>query len=212
MKAENPLSSCKSKSRLLLFSYSVMYDPLQPHGLQHARLPCPSLAPWVSSNSCPLSLWCYPNISSSVVPFSYALNLSQPQGLTFYQPLCPRAAQPVATPLMGHTMIMLPAMTMPWTPKYEMKSIAAPWRIPSKPNGTNPPKPRGPKLWWEKERWKTWLRWVQPLLLGSSLHTSSHGPQDPNHLDPPAQMSSVPTMFPALCHHHPCITKRTLLT
>ena len=40
------------------------------HGLQHARLPCPSLSPWVCSNSCPLSQWCHPSISSSVAPFS----------------------------------------------------------------------------------------------------------------------------------------------
>ena len=43
-----------------------MSDSLQPYGLQHARLPCPSLAPGVCSNSCPLSWWCHPTISSSV--------------------------------------------------------------------------------------------------------------------------------------------------
>ena len=43
---------------------------LQPHGLQHARLPCPSLSPRVYSNSCLLSRWCHPVISSSVTPFS----------------------------------------------------------------------------------------------------------------------------------------------
>ena len=52
------------------FSCSVMSDPLQPHGLQHARLPCPSSATRTYSNSCPLSWWCHPTISSSVVPFS----------------------------------------------------------------------------------------------------------------------------------------------
>ena len=41
-----------------------------PHGLQHTRLPCPSLSPRVCSNSCPLSHWCHPTISSSVAPFS----------------------------------------------------------------------------------------------------------------------------------------------
>ena len=46
----------------LLFSLSVMSDSLQPHGLQHARLPCPSLSPGVCSNSCPLSQWCHPTI------------------------------------------------------------------------------------------------------------------------------------------------------
>ena len=52
------------------FSHSVMSDSLWPHGLQQARLPCPSPIPGVCSNSCPLSLWCYPTISSSVIPFS----------------------------------------------------------------------------------------------------------------------------------------------
>ena len=55
---------------LLLFSCSVMSDSLWPHGLQHARLPCPSLSPRVCSNSCPLSRWRHPIISSSVLPFS----------------------------------------------------------------------------------------------------------------------------------------------
>ena len=52
------------------FSCSVMSDSLWPHGLQHARLPCPSPTPGNCSNSCPSSRWCHPTISSSVVPFS----------------------------------------------------------------------------------------------------------------------------------------------
>ena len=55
--------------RLLLFSYSVMSDSLQPHRLQHTRLLCPPLSPRVHSVSCPLSWWCHPTVSSSVVPF-----------------------------------------------------------------------------------------------------------------------------------------------
>ena len=51
-------------------SYSVMSHSLQPHELQHARPPCPSPTPRVYSNLCPLSRWCHPAISSSVVPFS----------------------------------------------------------------------------------------------------------------------------------------------
>ena len=47
-----------------------MSDSLRPHGLQHARLPCPSLSPTVYSNSCPLIQWCHPTISPSVIPFS----------------------------------------------------------------------------------------------------------------------------------------------
>ena len=46
---------------------------LWPHGLQHASLPCPSPTPGACSNSCPLSWWCHPTISSSVVPFSSCL-------------------------------------------------------------------------------------------------------------------------------------------
>ena len=52
------------------FSRSVVSDSLQPHGRQHARPLCPSPAPRVYSNSCPLSWWCYPTTSSSVIPFS----------------------------------------------------------------------------------------------------------------------------------------------
>ena len=52
------------------FSCSVVSDSLWPHGLQLARPPCPSPTPGIYSNSCPLSLWCHPTISSSVIPFS----------------------------------------------------------------------------------------------------------------------------------------------
>ena len=55
------------------FSCSVMSNSLQPRGLQHTRLPCPSATPRAYSNSCLLSRWCHPNISSSVVPFSSCL-------------------------------------------------------------------------------------------------------------------------------------------
>ena len=44
---------------------------LQPHGLQHTRLPCPSPSPGICSDSCPLSRWCHPTISSFVIPFSF---------------------------------------------------------------------------------------------------------------------------------------------
>ena len=55
---------------LLSFSCSVVSDPLSLHGLQHARLPCPSPSLRACSHSCPLSQWCHPTISSSVIPFS----------------------------------------------------------------------------------------------------------------------------------------------
>ena len=53
---------------LLLFNRSVVSDSLRPHELQHTRLPCSSPSPGVCS--CPLSRWCHPAISSSVIPFS----------------------------------------------------------------------------------------------------------------------------------------------
>ena len=55
------------------FSRSVVSDSLRRHGLQHARPPCPSPNPGVYSNSCTLSQWCHPTISSSVTPFSSCL-------------------------------------------------------------------------------------------------------------------------------------------
>ena len=65
---------------LLLFSSSVISNSLWPHGLQHSRLPCPSLAPRVCSNSCPLSQWCHQPSCPLLSP-SPAFNLSQHQGL-----------------------------------------------------------------------------------------------------------------------------------
>ena len=55
------------------FSHSVMSNFLQPHGLQHARIPCPSPTPGVYPNSCSLSQWCHPTFSFSVIPFSSCL-------------------------------------------------------------------------------------------------------------------------------------------
>ena len=55
------------------FSCSVMSDSLRPHGLQHARLPCPSPTSGAYSNACLLSWWCHPTILSSVIPFSSCL-------------------------------------------------------------------------------------------------------------------------------------------
>ena len=55
------------------FSRSVVSDSLRPHGLQHARLPCPTPTPRAYSNSCPSSWWCHPTISFSVIPFSSRL-------------------------------------------------------------------------------------------------------------------------------------------
>ena len=69
----------RSYPLLLLFSHSVVSDPLRVHGLQHTRLPCPSPSPTVCSNSCPLSRCCHPTISYSVIAFS-----SCPQSLSYF--------------------------------------------------------------------------------------------------------------------------------
>ena len=59
------------------FSCSVVFNALRPHGPQHTRLPCPSPTLGDYSNSCPLSRWCHPTISSFVVPFSSSLQSFQ---------------------------------------------------------------------------------------------------------------------------------------
>ena len=59
--------------KVMLLSGQLMSDSLQPHGLQHTRLPCPSLSPRVCSNSFPLSEWCYLTILSFSIPFSFCL-------------------------------------------------------------------------------------------------------------------------------------------
>ena len=61
---------CGYKQYSIQFSCSVVSNSLRPHGLQHARLPCPSPTPGACPNWCPFSRWCHPTISSSVVSFS----------------------------------------------------------------------------------------------------------------------------------------------
>ena len=62
------------------FTHSVTSDSLQPHGLQHTRLPCPSPMPRAYLNSCPSSRWCHPTTSSSAIPFSSCLQSSPASG------------------------------------------------------------------------------------------------------------------------------------
>ena len=75
------------QTSLVQFSCSVTSDSLQPHESQHARPPCPSPTPRVYINSCLLSQWCHPTISSSVIPFSCPQSLlasgSFPKGQLF---------------------------------------------------------------------------------------------------------------------------------
>ena len=65
------MSSTKFSFSLVQFSRSVMSNSLRPHGPQHARPPCPSSTAGVHPNSCSLSQWCHPTISSSVILFSF---------------------------------------------------------------------------------------------------------------------------------------------
>ena len=79
LKMSPDITRCPLRA-MIQVSCSVMSDSLQPHGLQHARLPCPSPTPRACSNSCPLSRWCHPTISSSVVPFSSCLQFFPASG------------------------------------------------------------------------------------------------------------------------------------
>ena len=68
------LSAPRHTLRSVQFRPSVVSNSLRPHGLQHARPPCPSPTLGARSNSCPLSRWCHPTISSTIFPFSSCLH------------------------------------------------------------------------------------------------------------------------------------------
>ena len=86
---------------------------LRPHGLQHARLPCPSPTPGVYSNSCPLSRWCHLTISSSVVPFSSCLQ-SFPASGSF--PMCQLFASGGQSIAVSASASVLPMYSQCWFP------------------------------------------------------------------------------------------------
>ena len=95
------------------FSRSVMSNSLQPHELQHTRPPCPSPAPGVYPNSCPLSRWCHSTISSSVVPFSSCLQSFLMSGSFQMSQLFASGSQ--NTGVLASTSI-LPMNTQDWFP------------------------------------------------------------------------------------------------
>ena len=84
--------------KLLLFSCSAVSSSLdmQPYGLQHTRVPCSSPSPRVLSNSCPLSWWCHPTISSSIAPFSSCLQFSPASGSFSMSQLFASSGQSIA--------------------------------------------------------------------------------------------------------------------
>ena len=94
------------------FSCSVMSYSLRPHGPQHARPPCPSPTPGVYPNSCPLSRWCHPTISSSVIPFSHLQSF--PASGSF--PMSQLFASGVQSIGVSASASVLPMNTQDWSP------------------------------------------------------------------------------------------------
>ena len=93
------------------FSCSVISDSLRPHGLQHARLPCPSPAPGACSNSCPSNQWCHATISSSVISFSSCLQFCPASGSFLISQFFTPGGQS-----MGASASVLPVNIQDWFP------------------------------------------------------------------------------------------------
>ena len=104
----NPISTLSS----VQFSRSGMSDSLWPRGLEHTRPSCPSSTARVYANSCPLSQWCHPTISSSVVPFSSCPHLSQHQGLFKWVSSSHQVAKVLE--------FQLQHQSLQWTPKTDL--------------------------------------------------------------------------------------------
>ena len=90
-----------------------MSKSLWPHGLHHARLPCPSPTPGACSNSCPLSWWCHPTISSSVFPFSCCLQSFPASGSFLRSPLFASGGQRIGGSVSAS---VLPVTIQDWSP------------------------------------------------------------------------------------------------
>ena len=95
------------------FSCSVVSDSLRPHRLKHTRPPCPSPTPRVYSDSCPLSWWCHPTISSSAVPFSSCLQSFPVTGSFPMSQLFPWGGQSTGV---SASASLLPKSTQGWSP------------------------------------------------------------------------------------------------
>ena len=93
------------------FIRSVMCDSLWPHGLQHARFPCPSLSPRVWSNSCPMSRWFYLTIISSAALFTFCLQSFPDYGSFPMSWLFPSGGQRIRA-----SASVLPMNTQNWFP------------------------------------------------------------------------------------------------
>ena len=104
--AKLPLSSVQ-------ISCSVVSNSLRLHGLQHTRLPCPTPTPRVYSNSCPLSWWCHPTISSSFFPFSSHLQSFPASGSFQMSQLFISGSQSIRV---SASTSVLPMNTQDWSP------------------------------------------------------------------------------------------------
>ena len=93
------------------FSHSVMFNSLRPHEPQHARPPCPTSTPRVHPNPCPLSQWCHPTISSSVIPFSSCPQSFSASGSFPMSQLFAWGGQSI-----GVSTSVLPMNTQDWSP------------------------------------------------------------------------------------------------
>ena len=90
-----------------------MSDSLRPHGLQHTRLLCPSPTPGVYPNLCPLSQWCHPTISSSIIPFSSRLQSFPASGSFQMSQLFASGGQSIGV---SASTSVLPMNTQDWSP------------------------------------------------------------------------------------------------
>ena len=107
------------ENALVQFSLSDVSDSLRPHESQHARPPCSSPTPGVHSDSCSLSQWCHPAISSSVVPFSSCPHPSQHQALFKWVSSSHQVAKVLE--------FQLQHQSLQWTPRtdlYRMNGLA----------------------------------------------------------------------------------------
>ena len=95
------------------FGRSVLSDFLQPHGPQHSKLPCPSPTPGACSSSCPLSQWCHPTVSPSVVPFSSCLQSFPALGSFARSQFIASVGQSIGVSV---SISVLPMNTQDWSP------------------------------------------------------------------------------------------------
>ena len=102
-----------SQNQSSQFSCSVVSDSLWLHELQHSRFPCPPQTPGTWTNSCPLSWWCHPTISSSVVPFSSCLQSFPASGSFQMSQLFTSGGQSIGV---SASTSVLPMNTQDWSP------------------------------------------------------------------------------------------------